>query len=343
MPEVHARIAQFRNDGAPSPNWPAVNPIETARYPLCIMATCCVPWTVDYAFDEPLFRRSLRHAAVHGTRHLYIFGTAGEGHAVSDRQFQQITRAFVDEMTRLGAEPMVGLISLSLAQVLDRAEWAAGIGVRQFQVALPSWGTCTEAEAFTFFERVCGRFPTLSFLHYNLRRAGRLLSAAEYGRLAGAFPNLVAVKMAGATSVDALAVHQAAPGLRLMLTETAFADACALGVPAGFLVSYASLNWRLANRYFAAAVAGDRAAVAVMRKQQDGVLAILREATGNVAHMDGAFDLLFVKHHLPEFPLRLLPPYAAVNEAGFARFIEGVRRAHPEWIERPPPDSLPSI
>ena len=298
------------------------------------MGTCCVPWTIDYRFDEPLFRRSVRHAARDGTRHLYIFGTAGEGHAVSERQFEQIARAFVSEMDGLGAEPMVGLISLSLAQVLDRIDWAAGIGVKQFQISLPSWGTCTEAEAFTFFEQICGRFPALSFLHYNLRRTGRLLSAMEYGRLAEAFPNLVAVKMAGATGEDALAVQQAAPGLRLFLTETAFADACALGVKAGFLVSYGSLSWTLTKRYFDAVVAGDRATVAVLREQQDGVIQIMREATGKMAHMDGAFDLMFVKQHLPEFPLRLLPPYASVSDEAFARFIDGVRQAYPEWIEQ---------
>lgn len=304
-----------------------------ARYPRCIMGTCCVPWTIDYQFDESVFRRSVRLAARDGTPHLYIFGTAGEGHAVSERQFEQITRVFANEMTGLGNQPMVGLISLSLAQVLDRIEWAASIGVKQFQIALPSWGTCTEAEAFTFFEQVCGRFPALSFLHYNLRRTGRLLSAAEYGRLSEAFPNLVAVKMAGATGADALAVQQAAPALRLMLTETAFADACALGVRAGFLVSYASLSWTLTKRYFDAVVAGDRTSVAKAREQQDGVIKIMREATAKMAHMDGAFDLMFVKHHLPEFPLRLLPPYAAVTDEAFVRFIDGVRREYPEWLQ----------
>jgi dihydrodipicolinate synthase/N-acetylneuraminate lyase len=296
------------------------------------MGTCCIPWTSDYKFDEPLFRRSVQHAARDGTRHLYVFGTAGEGHSVSEGQFQQITRAFADEMRRLGSPPMVGLISTSLAQVLDRIEWAAGIGVERFQVSLPSWGTCTEPEAFRFFEQVCRRFPQLSFLHYNVRRAGRLLSAAEYGRLADAFPNLVAVKMAGATGADALAVQQAAPTLRLMLTEKTFADACAIGVRAGFLISYASFNWTLAKRYYEDVLAGDLIAVARAREQQDGVIRIMREATAGMAHMDGAFDLMFVKRHLPEFPLRLLPPYAAVTDVAFNRFLDGIGRAYPEWM-----------
>ncbi|MGB7160339.1 MAG: dihydrodipicolinate synthase family protein [Tepidisphaeraceae bacterium] len=306
---------------------------QPPRYPRCILGTCCIPWTADFQLDEPLLRRSVRHALTHGTRRLYLFGTAGEGHAVSDRQFQQITRAFADEMRSQDAEPMIGLISPSLAQVLDRIEWAAGIGVRQFQLSLPSWGTCTEPEAFTFFERVCTRFPECSFLHYNVRRAGRLLSAAEYGRLAGAFANLVAVKLAGAGGEDALAVQNAAPRLRLFLTEKAFAEGCALGVDAGFLISYASLNWPLAQRFFEAGVAGDGAFVAEMRRQQQGVINLMREAVGTEPHMDGAFDLMFVKRYLPEFPLRLLPPYAGVSDEGFARFIDGIRQTYPHWLD----------
>jgi dihydrodipicolinate synthase/N-acetylneuraminate lyase len=302
-----------------------------------ILGTCCIPWTADYRLDEPLFRKSIGADIAHGTKYLYLFGTAGEGHAVSDRQFQEITRIFVGEMkTRDAAEPMIGLISLSLSQVIERIEWAITIGVRSFQLSLPSWGTCTEAEAFTFFERVCPRFPQCEFLHYNVRRSGRLLGAAEYGRLSAAFENLVAAKLAGATGEDALAIHQAAPRLNLFLTEKTFAEGRALGVPAGLLISYASLNWQLAHRYYDAVVASDTDTIAIMRAEQDGVIKILREAVAGAAHMDGAFDLMFVKRHLPEFPLRLLPPYAGVSEEAYGRFIDGVREQYPHWLPSVP-------
>jgi len=273
----------------------------------------------------------------HGTKHLYIFGTAGEGHAVSERQFQQITKAFTDQMSSASATPMVGLISTSLPQVLDRIEFAAGLGVQQFQISLPSWGICTPSEAFAFFHQVCTRFPDFSFLHYNLRRAGRLLQGVEYGRLAAALPNLVAAKLAGGTGDDALAIQTAAPSIRLFLTETAFADACARGVDAGFLISVASMNWKIARQYFAACVAGDTPLIAAHHQQQDALIAAMDEAVGAMGdeapHMDGAYDQLFVKRHVPEFPLRLLPPYKAASEEAFQRFIDGVRTLCPQWIE----------
>lgn len=306
----------------------------TKRYPRCIMGTCCVPWTGGYTLDETLFRLSIAHAAERGTTHLYTFGTAGEGHSVSSKQFQQITRVFTEEMLGRSLEPMVGLISLSLSEVLDRIAWAGGLGVKRFQVSLPSWGTCSEAEAFSFFEQVCARFPRFEFMHYNLKRSGRLLSAEEYGRLAEAFPNLIAVKMAGATGHDALAVHETAPGLRLFLTEKAFAEAGALGVPAGLLISYASINWRLAQAYYAAVVEGDDDAVAKHREQQAGVIKLMREAVGDEPHMDGAFDLMFVKKALPTFPLRLLPPYTPVSPEAYEQFIAAVGKRYPAWMDR---------
>ncbi|HUX20377.1 MAG TPA: dihydrodipicolinate synthase family protein, partial [Spirochaetia bacterium] len=58
------------------------------RYERCILATCCVPWDTEYRFDEPRFRSHLRRIIERGTDHIYIFGTAGEGHAVSDAQFE---------------------------------------------------------------------------------------------------------------------------------------------------------------------------------------------------------------------------------------------------------------
>lgn len=308
--------------------------INGKRYPRCVMGTCCVPWTAGYALDESMFRISIEHAAEQGTSHLYIFGTAGEGHAVSSKQFQQITRVFTEEMQLRNLEPMVGIITLSLSETLDRIAWAGGLGIRRFQISLPSWGTCTEAETFAFFEQVCARFPDFEFLHYNLKRSGRLVTAKEYGRLSEAFDNLVAVKMAGASGADALAVQEAAPDLRLFLTEKAFAEAGALGVKTGLLVSYASLNWKMTRAYFDAVAAGDEKAVAEYREQQAGVVKLLRETAGDKAHMDGAFDVMFVKKALPAFPLRLLPPYSPVSDAGFKAFVAGVKEHYPAWMER---------
>ena len=115
--------------------------------------------------DEPVFRRHIRSLLERGTKHLYVFGTAGEGYAVDDEQFDRITTVFSEEMRAGGAEPMVGIISLSLSTVIRRIERACERGIQRFQISLPSWGACTPKETFAFFKETCGQFPDRQFMH----------------------------------------------------------------------------------------------------------------------------------------------------------------------------------
>ncbi len=140
------------------------------RYPSCIMATCCIPWDDGGRFAEAIFRRGVRGMLTRGTQHLYVFGTAGEGFAVTEQQFDQIVDAFAEEMRQGNAEPMVGVIHLSLGTILERIERCRARGVRQFQISLPSWGALGDAELFEFFRQVCARFRDCQFIHYNLPR-----------------------------------------------------------------------------------------------------------------------------------------------------------------------------
>jgi hypothetical protein len=55
--------------------------------------------------------------------------------------------------------------------------------------------------------------------------------------------------------------------------------------------------------------------------------AAVKAALAGAAHMDGAFDKLFVKYQLPEFPSRLLPPYRGATEEQFLHFRETCRAA----------------
>src|SRR6478672_5959168 len=110
---------------------------EGVRYPSCIMATAVTPWTEDWRLEERLFRRQVAKLLDLGYRHLYIFGTAGEAHAVDDEQFLGITRVFIDTLAGSGVEPMVGVISLSTTTMIGRIAAARDLGVRRFQIALP--------------------------------------------------------------------------------------------------------------------------------------------------------------------------------------------------------------
>jgi len=104
------------------------------RYPAAIVATCVVPWNEKFEFMEDLFRKQVRAMREGLTKHLYIFGTAGEGYAVTNPQFKQISRAFREETNHPDIHTMVGAISLSLLAVIERIEIGRDLGFRAFQI-----------------------------------------------------------------------------------------------------------------------------------------------------------------------------------------------------------------
>lgn len=281
-----------------------------------MLATAVVPWTADHRFDAARFRRQVATIARGLTRDLYIFGTAGEGHAVSDRQFDEIAQCFRDVAATERVRPMVGVISLSLSTVIERIERARAWGFREFQISLPAWGALNDDELTRFFAETCGRFADCRFLHYNLARSRRVLTADDYGRLAAAHPNLVAVKMSTDDPDVVAALMRLSPRLRFFFTEQGYVRARRHGA-CGLLVSIASIQPERAREL----VTGDDALRAVYDLELRAIGATLRGlAAEHGFHMDGAFDQMLFRLHDPEFPLRLLPPYAAATEAAFESF-----------------------
>jgi dihydrodipicolinate synthase/N-acetylneuraminate lyase len=298
------------------------------RYPACILCTCVVPWDENYRFIEPLFVHEVQRL-LRLTPHLYIFGTAGEGHAVTDRQFEQITRVFHATMRTGGAEPMVGIINLSLPTIIERIELARKIGVQKFQISLPSWGALTDDEVRTFFRATCGQFPDCQFLHYNLMRTKRLITPEQYGELAAEHPNLVAAKNS-TDSMDRLTgLMQHAPQLQQFPTETGYVYASQLG-ECGLLASIAT-NRSACRAYFEAGQRRDLPTLLAMHAEINAIIRELIAAAGPDVHIDGAFDKMLWKLQDEHFPLRLLPPYRCATDAAFQRFAEFVRTKYPSW------------
>ncbi len=300
------------------------------RFPRCILATCVVPWGEDGSFLEDLFRHQVNELLAHGTKHLYVFGTAGEGYAVSERQFDEIVAVFQDAMRAGGGEPMVGVISLSLATIIERIERARAAGVRLFQVSLPSWGALSQREVFDFFRQVCGRFPDCRFLHYNLLRTKRLVTPDEYARLAEEHPNLVATK----NSTDAMdrleALMTLAPQLQHFFTETGYAYGSLIG-ECGLLASLATTNWCSGHAFFDAGQRRDVGPLLEMQRELSAFGRDIGALVGDAAHIDGAFDKMLWRLHDRRFPLRLLPPYQGATEECFTRLAALLSEKHPRW------------
>ncbi len=64
------------------------------RYPRAILVSCEIPWDERENLIEDLFREEVRRFLEFGFRHVYIFGTAGEGYAVDTARFEQIAKIF---------------------------------------------------------------------------------------------------------------------------------------------------------------------------------------------------------------------------------------------------------
>ena len=283
-----------------------------------ILATAVVPWNERFEFQEDVFRRQVHILARELTRDLYVFGTAGEGYAVTEGQFDQITRAFWESAQESKVNPMVGLISLSLPTIIERIERCHALGFRLFQLSLPSWGALNEGEVDRFFAETCGRFPDCQFHHYNLMRTKRLLTSVEYRRLAAAHPNFIAVKNSTTDPAVIADLMTMTPRLRFYITEFGYAIARKTH-DLGLLISLAMINADRAKRF----VTGTDAQRASDLEELNAVIAGLK-ATGAKFHIDGAYDKMLYRLTDPTFPLRLLPPYASASDADFEVFKAAV-------------------
>jgi dihydrodipicolinate synthase/N-acetylneuraminate lyase len=303
--------------------------LNQTRYPSGILATAVVPWTEDWRFDEATFRREIALQLAAGYRDLYIFGTAGEGHAVSDDQFRQIIRVFVDALAGSSVQPMVGVISLSLATVLDRIAVALDLGARRFQISLPSWGVLDVDETRRFFDVVLGRFPNVQFLHYNLLRAKRLVTPEEYGRIAADHPNLVATKNTTDSLTRVRDLIEQAPTVLHFLGETGYTFGSQIG-ECGLLVSAATINARTGRAFYEAGRSGDLATLVRYEGELHEIAKTLVRLAGD-GHIDSAYDKVLWRLHDPHFPLRLLPPYTAARPTAAEELADFLRRKYPHW------------
>lgn len=298
--------------------------ITSKRYPCTILATAPVPWDSSYWLDTPLFDRVVQSLVIELSPHLYLFGTAGEGYAVTDTQFLEITQRFRSLMPR-DTHPMVGVISLSLPTMIERIEKAWDLGISDFQLSLPSWGALTDGEVDTFFAETCGRFPECRFLHYNLLRTKRLLTGDDYARLSKKHPNLVAIKMGGENLTAFEDILEKAPELQCFFTEFGY-GALRDRYECGLLSAITACNPQKAHAFFNARGESLARLLAECRLVHRAVKQAIDPAQ---THMDGVYDKIYAKHQFPDFPLRLLPPYAYSDDEAVARFRQNLP---PSWI-----------
>jgi dihydrodipicolinate synthase/N-acetylneuraminate lyase len=302
-----------------------------ARYPSTVMVSIVCPWDEAERLDDAIFRRAIRHALGSGFRHIYVFGTAGEGYAVDSDRFRAVIGVLGDETEGTDAHPMIGVIGLSTANVVERVRVAHGLGFRAFQISLPSWSTLSDPEVIAYFEAVCGAFPDSDFMHYNTLKSGRLVDGPLYRELVQRVPNLVATKtMTGDLGVVGRVVRDA-PELMHFLTEQSIAYGALFGEVA-LLGTFGALaptrSWALLE----AAQNGRHAQAAEIGAWFERLSQEVFDPLMVDRRVDGAYDKTIEKlaPGLGDFPLRMLSPYRTVSDAEFDGAVRRLRDAFPE-------------
>lgn len=302
-----------------------------ARYPQAILVSCEAPWDENEQLIEDVFRREVR-SVLQNFKHLYVFGTAGEGYAVDTARFQQVVRVFYEETRGADVHPMVGVIGLSTANIVERIAFAYTTGFRVFQISMPAWGALNDTEVMTFFRDVCGAFPDAQFLHYNLPRTKRVLEGADYRRLIDAVPNLVATKNTGGGLDRAAALMTQAGELQHFFGETNFPHGCMYG-ECSLLSSFGPMS---PHKTWALFEAGRKGQLVEMFKLQKEFHDMLYGVLGSVlseGRIDGAYDKMLVRlGGLEEMPLRLLSPYQCFSEEQYQACKRILHEQFAEWL-----------
>jgi dihydrodipicolinate synthase/N-acetylneuraminate lyase len=303
-----------------------------ARYPQAILAACPTAWDDREQLMEDLFRREVRLVLEAGFNDIYVFGTGSEGYAVDTPRFTQVARAFHEETSGPDVHPMIGVIGLSSANIVERLRIAYDIGFRTFQISLPSWGPLNDDELIRFFVDVCGTFPDAQFLNYNLPRVKRVLTGRDYARIIGEVPNLVATKTTSGGLAGAEELLRHAPELMHFMGEDNFPHGSMYG-SVGLLSSYDGLAPRKSVELFEAGRRRDIEPLFRLQHEFQTFGTDLWAAPRRGPHMDGAYDKMIVKLGLlPEFPLRLLSPYQGFTEDDY-RAIRGViDERYADWV-----------
>ena len=302
------------------------------RYPQAILISCEVPWDEHEQLMEDLFRREVQTVLAQDFKHVYIFGTAGEGYAIDTVRFKQIVRIFREETHKPDVHAMVGVIGLSTANVVERIQMAHDAGFRTFQISLPSWAALRDEEMLRFFVDVCGAFPDSGFLHYNLPRTKRLLNGRDYRRIADVVPNLVATKNTGGGLERARDLMTNASEIQHFFGEVNFPHGCYYG-PCSLLSSFGPMVPAKSKNLFEAGLAGRIEDMYRLQHEFDDMLRIVFGPLLAEERIDGAYDKMIVRlAGLEEFPLRLLSPYICFSEEQYAATKARMHEHFGSWL-----------
>ena len=275
-----------------------------------------IAWDQDGLFSPIMFRKAIRKLLQEGCDGLYLFGTSGEGYAVSDDEFTQIVDVYVDATAEFSGFRQIGCFGLSSDQVKHRCRIAAERGLQSIQITLPFWKELNDAELLRYFSDVCGRFPELSFLLYNNPRNKRRLKGKELEAIHEVTPNLHGAKTGSGAWLDFFELVTESPSLVHFVTEAAFLFSYGLGT-VGLIPSSNFVFPQKTRAYYEAVVGNDLKTAHRLHKEIMRFFHKTATPLVQKGYIDGAIDKAYARIGGMDMPLNIKSPYIPLSNEDF--------------------------
>ena len=159
------------------------------------------PFTERGDLDLEAMQRLVEHQLKAGIDGLVVLGTTGEAPALSDGERKALLGA-LREMVGDKASLIAGTGTNNTARTIAHTAEAVEMGYGFALVVTPYYNKPTQDGLYLHYSLVCSEIPSAKVIIYNVPgRTGVSISPDTIARLAGDFPNIVAVKEASG-SVD---------------------------------------------------------------------------------------------------------------------------------------------
>ncbi len=282
-----------------------------------------LPWDDHGVLLQGQFRNVIEALLDDGCDGLYLFGTSGEGYAVSDEEFGRIVEIFVNATTDAGIFRQVGCFGLSSSQVVRRCAVASELGADSVQITLPFWKELNDFELRMYFEDVCGELENIPFLFYNNPRNKRRLNGKELEALSSATPNLRAVKTGSGAWLEFYELVVESPSLQHFVTEPAF-PFCHGVASVGLIPSSNYANPGKCRAYYKAVTEGDHKLAQLLHAEIVAFFHATAVPLLRKGYVDGAVDKAYARIRGMEMSLEMKSPYAALSDEDFSWLKETV-------------------
>lgn len=274
-----------------------------------------MPWTDTEQLDRDALARTIRKCVDTGCHGVYVAGTTGEFHAMSEAQFADVIETFVGEMCShptIGAQAGCG--GFSQRQVCERIRLATGAGCNDIQLPLPGWMPLQDDEILTFFDVVTGRFPGVHLYLYDNAQCGRLIGEPLWMRLLERFPCIAGAKLTDPTPELVRSIIQMRPTFNILGGEPSIVALWPHGVRSiAAWISYAFP--RLIGDLWRALEANDVAGIAAGSDKLDIVHTQIKDPMRALGYREGIMDRLMglASGFLEPTFCRVLPPWRSVD------------------------------